>query len=186
MHHPQLTGLPGGVRLRRARRRSRGAASFEALVALPFLILIFAGVTLVRDRQLAIQAAENQARSCAWLYSASDCTSIPRGCEGVLTPGTAPRPATQVDDALNDAKSQVLAGGDAKGVIEKVAMELLGPAIDALFGQYLAACTHRNVTRPGLFGGGQAVVEGRYHLACNLHPTTPEKVMDDAWSKLIE
>ncbi|HKO48575.1 MAG TPA: hypothetical protein VJV79_12675 [Polyangiaceae bacterium] len=174
------------MRLRRARRLSRGVASYEALVALPFFILILAGVTLVRDRQLAIQAAENQARSCAWLYSASDCTSIPSGCEGVLRPGTAPRPATQVDDVLRDAKSQVLAGGDAKGVIEKVAVALLGPAIDALFGRYLAGSANRNVTRPGLFGGGQTVVEGRYHLACNLHPTTPEDVVDDVWSKLIE
>ena len=169
----------------RVRGGRRGTATVEAVVALPFFILVLSGIWFVRDRQLAIQSAENQARSCAWQYSASDCTEIPKGCEGVLAPGTAPRANTKVDDVLNDAKSAVLAGGDTKGVIEKVATQILGPAIDALFGNFVEASTQRQVNRPGILGGGQTVVGGKYHLACNLHPTTPTQVVSDAWDKIV-
>lgn len=174
------------TRLRRARRSARGTASVEAAVALPFFILVLSGVWFVRDRQIAIQSAENQARSCAWQYSANNCTKVPVGCEGVLlTPGTAPHAATKVDEALNDAKASVLAGGDSKGVIEKVATDLLGPAIEALFGGFVVASTTRKLQQPGILGGGQTVVGGNYHLACNLAPTTPAEVVSDAWDKIV-
>ena len=97
----------------------------------------------------------------------------------------APRANTKVDDVLNDAKSAVLAGGDSKGVIETVATKLLGPAIDALFGRFVDGSTTRQVARPGILGGGQTVVSGGYHLACNLQPTTPAQVVDDAWAKIV-
>ena len=169
-----------------SRRHSRGTATVEAVVVLPFFIMILAGIGFVRDKQLAIQAAENRARSCAWQYSANDCSQKPAGCEDVLKDGIAPRSGTKVDDVLNSAKSQVLAGGDAKGVIEKVATDILGPAIDALFGRYLAASTHGKVNRPGILGGGQTVVEGQYHLACNLRSTNPGDVVSDAWDKIVK
>jgi hypothetical protein len=173
------------TRIHGARRRARGTASVEAVIALPFFILVLSGVWFLRDKQLAQQASENQARSCAWQYSANDCTEIPKGCEGVLSPGTAPRSATKVDNVLSDAKSAVLAGGDSKGVIEKVATDLLGPAIDALFGRFVDAKTARSLNRPGVLGGGQTVVTGSYHLACNLQPTTPAKVVSDAWDRIV-
>ena len=173
------------LEVQRARRRARGAASVEAAIALPFFVIVLSGVWFVRDKQLAIQSAENQARSCAWQYSANDCTVIPKGCEGVLKPGTAPRAQNNVDNALNDAKSAVLAGEDSKGVIEKVATGLLGPAIDALFGRFVDANTARTLSRPGVLGGGQTLVGGSYHLACNLQPTTPGKVVSDAWDSIV-
>jgi hypothetical protein len=172
-------------RHRGARRRACGTASVEAVIALPVFIIVLSGVWFVRDRQLAIQSAANQARSCAWQYSANDCTEIPKGCEGVLAPGTAPRAGNKVDDALNDAKKAVLAGGDSKGVIEKVATGLLGPAIDALFGRFVDGNTSRTLNRPGALGDGQTVVTGSYHLACNLQPTTPGKVVKDAWDSIV-
>jgi hypothetical protein len=171
--------------IRRARRGARGTASVEAAVALPLFVLVLSGIWFVRDRQLAIQSAENQARSCAWQYSANDCSDVPKGCEGVLSPGTAPRANTKVDDVLNDAKSTVLAGGDSKGVIETVATKLLGPAIDALFGRFVDGSTERQLARPAILGGGQTVVSGKYHLACNLQPTTPTQVVEDAWAKIV-
>jgi hypothetical protein len=179
-----MTTAQNLLKTRRARLRARGTASVEAAVALPFFVLVLSGIWFVRDRQLAIQSAENQVRSCAWQYSANDCSEVPKGCEGVLAPGTAPRANTKVDDVLNDAKSEVVAGGDSKGVIETVATKLLGPAIDALFGRFVEASTTRQVARPGILGGDQTVVSGRYHLACNLQPTTPAQVVNDAWAKI--
>src|SRR3954467_2633041 len=105
MNPTRRASPPALTRLRRARRCARGTASVEAAVALPFFVLVLSGIWFVRDRQLAIQSAENQARSCAWQYSANDCSEVPKGCEGVLAPGTAPRANTKVDDVLNDAKS---------------------------------------------------------------------------------
>src|SRR4051812_8832514 len=185
MNPTRRASPPALTRLRCARRCARGTASIEAVVALPFFVLVLSGIWFVRDRQLAIQSAENQARSCAWQYSANDCTSIPKGCEGVLTPGSAPPAGNVIDDALNDAKSAVSAGGDSKGVVEKIASGTLAPAIDALFGRFVEGKSSRTLNRPGVLGGGQAVFTGSYHLACNLQPTTPAKVVEDAWNKIV-
>jgi len=171
-------------KLKRARRQ-RGTATVEAAIAVPFFVLVLSGIWFVRARQLAIQSTENQARSCAWQYSANNCTAVPKGCEGLLSPGTAPHGNTKVDDVIDDAKSKVLAGGDSKGVIETVATRLLAPAIDALFGNFVQAMATQMVSRPGILGSGQTTIAGQYHLACNLQPTTPEQVVDDAWKKII-
>ena len=80
----------------RRRRASRGVATVEAVVALPVLVLLFIAVFFFRDLAGARHEAATKARSCAWLYSANNCTTVPAGCEGVLTDTTAVGDASDV------------------------------------------------------------------------------------------
>jgi hypothetical protein len=57
----------------RSRIRRRGAASAEAVVVLPIFIVLFISLFYVRDQVLAKQAAQERARTCAWLYSWNNC-----------------------------------------------------------------------------------------------------------------
>jgi hypothetical protein len=183
-----------------AGRGRRGAASVEAVVVLPVFIVIFAAILFVRNKQLLTHAAEARARSCAWQYSANNCTSIPSGCEDVLRTSTAENPASKaVEDVFQDAKNGL--GKDPKGVFEAVTRKLLGHAIQALFGKYSEAKVEHELARPSVLGGDSStspasaspaapspaasvIVVGRYHLACNLAPQKPVDVVKDAWGKI--
>ena len=50
----------------------------EAVVALPFMVLVFASVMYVQRASLARQSADAAARTCAWLYSVNGCSQMPR------------------------------------------------------------------------------------------------------------
>lgn len=71
-----------------SRAHARGAASVEAVVVLPVFLILFISLFYVRDQVLARQATQEQARTCAWLYSANNCefdaNSMPAYCDGVL------------------------------------------------------------------------------------------------------
>jgi hypothetical protein len=90
MNEPEPSQAP--LRRMRARACSRGAASLEAAIALPVMIIVFAGALFVRDKFLAVADAQARARSCAWQYSASNCTVMPAECGGVLADGDPRRP----------------------------------------------------------------------------------------------
>lgn len=166
------------------RSRARGAASVEALVALPVLILIFISLMYVRDLVVQKQAAEMQARSCAWQYAMGNCQQVPAGCAGVLSsPKTEDGHASpELYDALKEGKDDALRGDDGTGIVEHIVGSLLGPALESAFGRSVNASTSRAVDRPALYGPGTTTVSGKTHLACNLMPETPEDVAKDAWT----
>ena len=62
------------------RRRIRGVASIEAVMFLPVLILVFAGILFVIRQGRASMQARSQARSCAWRISAAGCGETPEDC----------------------------------------------------------------------------------------------------------
>ena len=172
----------------------RGAASMEAVVAIPFLILVFAGILYVGNRAEAAQAARDRARSCAWLYSANGCREVPPSCQGVLSTGTASRHddgelRSTFERTQQAARQQPDRNGepppDPKGALQKIVGGIIGSVIEDLFGRTTSAHTERVVRRPKPLGGGKLAVEGDYHLACNLAPQKPLDVVKDAWRTLV-
>jgi hypothetical protein len=174
--------------MKKFRKNQRGAAAVEAVIGLPVFVIVFLGLFYVRDQAIATQQAEQQARSCAWLYSAQDCEgAIPAGCDKVLARADAPDMAPpdlkgKLDDQLGRLKQgQDVNGGD---VVMSIVGPTIGNALEAAFGNAVEAKTSRQVSHSALFGPGQKTVNGQYRLACNLHPTTLDEVAKDAWNKL--
>jgi hypothetical protein len=170
------------------RHRCRGAASVEAVVVLPIFVIVFISLFYLRDIAVTKQAAEEHARMCAWLHSANNCPEeVPAGCEDVLAPASAPSViAPGVEEAFNDGVKRLEQGETPSGgkLVSGAIAPLIGSALEAAFGRATEADAQRTVEKPVLFGGGQRTVRGRYHLACNLQRTTPEKVAEDAWLKI--
>ena len=158
----------------RFQRTERGAASVEAVVVLPVLIILFVSVFYVAGQVLGQQAAERQARACAWAYSMNNCTSVPAGCDATLVSAAAP-----LTKGLEDALSKAGAG-----IAAPVVSSVLRPFLDLAFGQALDAKTEVIYERPALYGGGTQSTHGGYHLACNLQPETLVDVAKDAWNAL--
>lgn len=161
---------------RSSRVRCRGAASVEAVVVLPIFLVLFISLFYVRDQVLAKQAAQEQARTCAWLYSWNNCNAqgMPAECEGVVTDnpmlGEVP---SEVTDAL---------GGDS--FFADIVAGMIEPVLEVAFGSSADAKVTRDVARPLLYGGETSTVVGKYHIACNLAPTTAPEVALDAWDRI--
>lgn len=169
------------------RRQQRGVAMLEAVIVIPVLLLLWVSLYYLADQFISRQSAAMTARSCAWLYSANNCREVPAGCGDFLqeSRGSA-EVSPDVNDALEDGAEEALQGGDAKGIVGAVVGKLVaGPLMEA-FTRSVDATVTKDVQQPAAYGGGVKKVAGRYHLACNLEPTTPEQMAQDAWSSLVE
>jgi hypothetical protein len=169
--------LPSSSRCARRIDRKRGAASVEAAIALPVLVILFISLFYVRDHLVAQQSAGIHARSCAWAYSMDNCNQVPSGCEDALRLG-------KEGDRVGDEVSEQL-GGIAPGLIKDAIMVVLGPVLDAMLGRSLDATTATTFARPTLYGGGTATALGHYHLGCNLTEQRPIDVAKSIWTSVF-
>jgi len=159
----------------------RGVASVEAVVVLPFFVLIFVSLFYVRDELVKKHQLGMTARTCAWLYSESNCQVIPAGCQPYLTPpGSASSKASyDLHKTMNDAKDKA---SSLTKVVADIVTSLIGDVINSAFSDSFDAIPKGSVTRPPLFGGGSKGVSSKYHLECNLAEKTPIDVVTDAWN----
>jgi hypothetical protein len=147
--------------------RNDGAAMIEALLALPALLALLLGVSLVQQLYLAKQAALSQARRCALLHAAAGCGGeLPAGCEGVLDAG-APLPDEGRTSSILGATRNAYAGSTFP-LLENV--PVLGDALGALFGTTTLAQAQRSVRLPGP-SGATRVLTGGLTLVCNERET---------------
>ncbi len=161
--------------------RARGVASAEAVVALPFFVLIFVGLFYVRDELLKKHQLGMMARTCAWIYSENNCQVFPPGCQDYLKPPSpsSSKASDELHQKMTDAEHSASALSE---VVGKVVTDLISDVIDSAFSQSFYATPKGSVTRPALFGGGSRGVSSKYHLECNLAEKQPLDVVTDAWN----
>jgi len=159
---------------------NRGVASVEAAVALPFFLLVLAGFFYVHSAIVKKHELSISVRACAWLYSQTNCQSIPSGCNEVLGPPSVAvtKPSLKLHDVLKGTERKAAA---LTGVISTIVTRLLSPVLDAAFGESFAAVSRSSVNKPELYGGGTVSISAQYHLACNLAEEEPLDVVSDAW-----
>jgi hypothetical protein len=164
--------------------QTRGAASIEAVVALPVFVILFVGVFFVRDITGAKLDAAREARRCAWEYSFNGCDAVPDGCGSVVrrSPGGFVPP--DVGGAWEDAKSKVSSGNYQAAFLNVLTKTVFDSLADA-FTLSLDADKTEERNRPTLFGGGTSRVPANYHLACNLKEKSKEDIINEVWDFLI-
>lgn len=147
-------------------------------MVLPIFILLLISLIYVRDQVLGQQAAQEQARSCAWLYSWNNCQFdaqlMPAECRELVS--EAP--------TLSKVSEEVTEKLVGDGFFSDIVMALIEPGLEAAFGRSLDAKATREVARPLIYGGKTKTMQGEYHLACNLAKTTAPEVAVDAWSRV--
>jgi len=173
-----MSSLTDPVRGRRG--ASRGTATVEAVVALPVLVLLFIGAFYLHDLTKAKSAALTQARTCAWLYSANNCSKedLPAECTGVVSD---PSAISWSNPELEGKKDAL--GGIGRGV-GSFLTAVLQPVLDAVFGEAASAHVSRVVHQPSIFGGSTMATTGNYRIACNVSETTLKTVAGDAWASM--
>jgi len=157
----------------------------EAVIVIPVLILLWVSLYYAGGLVLTQQKMEVAARSCAWLYSANNCTAVPAGCEDLLANTHSASVPPEVSDTLQHGGDAAINGSDAKGIVGEIIGELVLAPLVAAFTSSVDAKVEQPVQQPVAYGEGVKVVTGRYHLACNLAHDTPEDMADRAWSALV-
>lgn len=145
-------------------------------MVLPVFVLLFVSLFYVRDQVLTRQAAQERARTCAWLYSASSCDKdqLPPECQDAVT---------DVPLAADAAKA-ITDELPGEGFFKDVVSGVLDSALETAFGSAFDVKVQREVARPALYGGETQAIVGEYHLACNLKPKTKLELAKDAWSRV--
>jgi hypothetical protein len=133
------------IQRKRPRRRT-GAASIEAVMLLPFFILIFACVLYLEDLWENKQIAMLGARRSAWNASLEGCPKKP-GSENT-----------------NEFSGEM----GENGRLDKLSgIPIVGNVIEGFFGKPSRSGASREVERPPLLGGGTVEIPGCYYLMCN-------------------
>jgi sirohydrochlorin ferrochelatase len=167
----------------RRKRSSRGAATAEAVVVLPVFVVLFVGMFFVRDLTGAALAADQEARRCAWQYSANSCRDIPPGCEDVVQGTSRGSINPNMDQALTKMQDALKNGTDAEEAVARILESMVVDALAQVFSRSLDSKKTIEQVRPDLFGGGNTVTVGKYHLACNIPAQGKEDIATAAWKQ---
>lgn len=166
------------IRRLHLRKHTRGAAYAEAVVIIPVFIVLFVGILYVRKAMLAKQAVEQQARTCAWLYSANNCEKegIPDSCKSHLN-----------DDQLTSNAVDQITEGLGKltgGTVASVVHTILDPVLGAAFGNKTEATISGTVSGAPLLGINPGTTQSKYGLACNIKPSDPMSITEELWDAI--
>lgn len=139
----------------------------EALIALPVLLALCFGVSLLHELTATRQHALAQSRRCALLHAAAGCPrDLPAGCDAILGDGPGLEvegPRATILDATRAAYE-----GSSFPLLERV--PALADALTSLFGTTTRARTRLEVPTPSP-EGDTLVVEGSMALLCNERET---------------
>ena len=149
----------------RVRRKQRGTATIEAVMALLVFVLIWAGVHYMGNLYEAQLRTDSEARGCAWLISAGACEVDIEGCSLAVRDGN----ANGKDADLKGAGQHSEGGKFAKAVTEKLTNQL-----GKLFGQRGHMTVGAEVVRPEALGGKTSEVSSSYSLPCNTKATNTD------------
>jgi len=159
--------------LRDLLRDERGSVMTEAVVMLPFFVIVWGCVIYVS--QLYEKGIETQAvaRECAWRHAKDNCETETRcAIEGGLDPSR--------DYGSGDATSiEAAEGSGGPGFLGA------GFLTNILFGADATATATDSTRKPEVIGGGDAALTGKMGLACNEKPSGDlGEVISSAWGRL--
>lgn len=154
----------------------RGTATTEAVIMLPFFILVWSCVIYVSRKYDNMVQVQAQSRHCAWRYAKDNCSGDApvTGCS--IGDGADMGESSEMDAAVAQAES---ASSSAGG------WGFIGDIMDALGGKEITATTTVDVPKPELIGGGSAHLVGQTALACNIEPKDGlDGIVSEAWGAL--
>lgn len=156
---------------RSSSHKRRGTASVEAIMMLPFFIVVYAGIYYMHGLYAGYQLALGQARTCAWDYAK-------RGCEGDPPPGCE---AAVGHEAMAQNEEDNFRVQDILGQLSS--LPLIGDVVEGIFGRPLQTSTRHEIWAPRTFAPRRRSVASHYFTLCN---TVPQSWGDVAMSIFCE
>lgn len=149
---------------------TRGAAFAEAVVLIPFFIIVWASILYVHDYYTQKILTAQRSRNCAWRYAVSGCRDS-GGCTGgtVINEGAG---LVMTDLPGGDAVTRFASNRFASGVFELV------------LGRTAMARDSATVPMPRTLGTSGATARGRHSVMCNEVPRAPPNIVYPAYCLL--
>ncbi|HEX4477067.1 MAG TPA: TadE family protein [Polyangiaceae bacterium] len=144
-------------------RARRGVATVEAVIAMPALLVMFLAVRFVFHRYDAMEGASAQARSCAYRYAATGCTTLPTDCAPASSKTESNGAASDDPNAANVASNVQTASHDL-GI---GSIPILSNVVDALLGSGTTSSADVAITDPLYVGTASFTGTGRMYMPCN-------------------
>ncbi len=154
-------------------RDERGSVMTEAVIMLPFFILVWGCIIYVS--QLYEKGIETQAvaRECAWRHAKDNCEGETR-CSIASALDVSSDYGPTDDGSISDAEGSGGPGFLGDGFLTNI-----------LFGSDITATAQDTTPKPEVIGGGDAQLTGKMGLACNEKPRGDlGDVISSAWGAL--
>lgn len=144
-----------------------GAATTEAVIMLPFFILVWGSLLWIVQSYNARIRANILARDCGWSYAQSGCDEVPAQCS------EAPTDIGAADGGDSSTRGTLTSSIDSTGI------PILSGLISGIFGNLQLARHYTNVNRPEVVGGGSYRATGQFAILCNERPRAIGEVAQD-------
>jgi hypothetical protein len=157
--------------LRRFLGDEHGTASIEAVIMLPFFIIVWGLLLFAVDVYKHKLDAGLRARDCGWSYAQTGCQTVPPQCQE--EPGDPV--AVDGDDGSGDLASSV----DELPLDIPIIGDLLNGIVDTLFGELRRSRHNNQVRRPRVLGETTVQTRGAFAIMCNERPRTVGEMARD-------
>jgi hypothetical protein len=154
--------------LRRLLGETAGAVFAEAVIMMPFFIIVLGCIIYSHAYYSQRIALSAHVKSCAWQYADSGCQQLQGDCAGFVTA-----------HAGNELGAADLPDGSALDALRS--LRFVGPILNIVLGQNSIVDRHETVTRPAVLGGGARDVYSIHSVMCNEVPKTPGQIVHDAF-----
>lgn len=149
------------------RKKRSGAVYVEALILIPFLLIVWACIYYLIDKHHAQNANASLVRRCAWQYAQQSCEGdVPEECSSIVG---------EKSESIEDTSGILGALQKIPGGFDKM--------FGAIFGEGFSANTKTTLKVPNTLGGGTQTLSGKdfgQYLLCNEKKTTLGQVAKDA------
>lgn len=157
--------------------RERGVASIEAVIMLPLMCIVFAGVLYVNQLVSRTQRSTSVARGCAWRVAASGCAEIPPECPEASTDGESPAKSRLEQSGAPsslDLKGLASEEGAADDDRTQNVLADIGARLNEFFLDRYEAQIEEEFEKSQILGGGTVTIDRSFSLPCNSVPSAAE------------
>jgi hypothetical protein len=158
--------------LRRLFGDTTGAVFAEAVIMLPFFIIVWGLIIYVHDYYSRRITLGQQSKSCSWQYSNDGCQRMPAGCERFSV------------RAAGDFSADELPDGGGSALQQFANLPIVRGILTLVLGKNAVVDASAEVAKPGVLGGGRAPMRSRHSVMCNEIPRTPGDIARDAFCRL--
>lgn len=160
--------------LRALLRGERGAVFAEAVIMLPFFLILWGCILWTHSYYFTRVQLSSRTKGCSWYFANHACEgALPAGCDGVTaTTGGPINPATAPSGALSSLASFMNSGP-------------FGSIIQAVLGSDAQLRGSVALTRPTVLGGGSVNVSWNNTVMCGTKPQTPDEFFGDIFHHFV-
>ena len=145
---------------------TEGAAYLEAVVMMPFFIIVWGCIVYVHNYFEADRALSTRTRACMWQYASDGCGRLPVECQHLVVARAGVIDTAEIPDASSyEAFAE---------------LPFVRALTHAVIGSYWSVSSRSRVQRPPILGGATTAVHSMYALPCNAVPESPSRVAREA------